>query len=977
VDPVTQSRDLAPDGGQVDAGLAPDADDETALLPVEVAAGSVAVTPDAEVLTGADTVFPVFIDPSIGVNRSEWTMVSSIHDPQWKWTGDEGMGYCATYRGYWCGSGFKKRLFFEFTRSRLVGKEVLDATFAITEVWSMSCEASWVDLRRVDGGISSSTKWPGPASVDLMVDRKVAYGRGSACSPSAPAQPVEFNDNDTGDDIEENENLTDTVQDFAEGKWSRLTLMLRAKDESDPNGWKRFKNDAVLSVVYIPIPDKPKPVGVRPNNSTEVDCSTDPKDPVVADRATPVVVGTPQVTAVAKKDPTQSLQVEFAVQRYDTTTKTGTQVWSDYEPDSGWVADGKQQSTTVKAGVLQDNVTYRLRARTQSHASYKSKGYDRWSPYSTWCYFKVDSTAPAPPVITSTGVYQECTAEACPAAGGPGEKGGFTFSPAAGSTDVVKYRWLLQGDGAPTATTTVTGKTATVTVTPPLAGTYRLRVEAYDALRQGTPAYYQFRVAAPPGPVGAWSFTEASGTVAADATTVVTTHPLTLAGGAAFDARARRGDLPADQSADHSLGLNGSTGYAAASGPVLNHTTSFTVSGWAYLTDAGHNSVVLGQTADDATSAGFALYYSTAYHKWIFNWHWIDPATGKAKFIRSLADLEYPATKVWTHLTGVYDTQASTIQLYVNGRPQGTPVPLTGAVRTVSTAGAFQVGRASVEKVAFTDYFTGLIDEVNAWQRALTPDEVAEQAVSASAEGDPATALVASWSADTGAVTGGTTIPDASAYGRGNLTLSESGAALDVESGLITLTGSGSATANGPVVDETGSFTVAATASVDSAALAKKAVGYRAQVAGQRSGTSGAESSWAIWYEQVSVSDGVPLGVWTFGRTGVDGSGAATTRAVLASTDPAMTDTHVQLTGVYDATDRSLRLYVDVFSQDDSATPPVLGQDQQGFGELTVGRGRRAGAWGDGLPGTVSELRLWAGAMTNSQVAELVLGAEL
>ncbi|NLT53191.1 MAG: LamG domain-containing protein, partial [Actinomycetales bacterium] len=773
VDPVTQSRDLAPDGGQVDAGLAPDADDETALLPVEVAAGSVAVTPDPEVLTGADTVFPVFIDPSIGVNRSEWTMLSSAYPQQWKWTGDEGMGYCATYKGYWCGSGFKKRLFFEFTRSRLVGKEVLDATFRATEVWSMSCTASWVDLERVDGGISSATKWPGPASVDQLGDRKVAYGRGSACSPSAPPQPVEFHDNAA----EPDENLTKTVKAFAAGKWSRLTLMLRAKDESDPNGWKRFKNDAVLSVVYIPIPAKPKPVGVRPNSSTAVDCSTDPNDPVTVDRTTPTVVGTPRVSAIAAKDPTQYLQVEFYAQRYNKATGAGTPVWSDYEPDSGGVAAGVTQSTKVKAGVLQDDVLYRLRARTQSHVTYRSKAYDRWSAYSSWCYFTVDSTAPAPPVITSTGVYQECTADACPATGGPGVAGAFTLAPAAGVTDVVKYTWRLQGDGASSKEISVTGKTAAVTVTPPLAGTYRLRVEAHDALRRGTPAYYQFMVAAPEGPVGAWSFAESGGTSAADATQSAVRHPLTLAGGAAFDARARRGDLPADQSADHSLGLNGSTGHAAASGPVLNHTTSFTVSAWAFLTDPSQTSTVVAQTADDDASTGFALYYSPGYRKWVFNWHWVDTATGEVKFVRSLAEVDSPATKVWTHLTGVYDTQAKTIQLYVNGRPQGAPVPLTGAVTTVGTSGAFQVGRAAMKKVAFTSYFTGLIDEVHAWQRLLTPEEIAEDAALLSGDKEPATALMASWSADVGTVTGGTTIPDTSAYDRGDLTLSTTGAA--------------------------------------------------------------------------------------------------------------------------------------------------------------------------------------------------------
>jgi hypothetical protein len=848
----------------------------------------------------------VFIDPSIGVNRSEWTMVSSIHDPQWKWTGDEGVGYCDTYRGYWCGSGFKKRLFFEFARSRLVGKEVLDATFAITEVWSMSCEASWVDLERVDGGISASTRWPGPKSVDQMGDRKVAYGRGRECSPSAPAQPVEFHDNLSGDDAEPDENLTKTVKNFAAGKWSRLTLMLRAKDESDPNSWKRFKNDAVLRVVYIPTPAKPKPVGVRPNSSTQIDCSTDPDDPVVADRATPVVQGTPQVTAVAGKDPTQSLQVEFSVQRYDTATKNVTQVWSDYEPDSGWVADGVQQSTPVSAGVLEDDVVYRLRARTQSHANYKEKPYDRWSAYSKWCYFTVDSEAPAPPLVTSTGVYQECMSDVCPAVGGPGTPGTFSFAPRVDNAGVVKYRWRLQGDGISSTTTTVTGEAATVTVTPPLAGTYRLVVEAFDSIRQGTPAYFQFRVAAPPGPVGVWHLAEGAGATSADATAEATRRPLTLAAGAVFDPRGRRGELPTGQSADHALLLNGTTGYAATSTLAVGTATSFTVSGWAYLADATHNASVVSQATDDAMNAGFDLYYSVTYHKWVFNWHWIDKATGKPAYIRSFADLEHPATNVWTHLAGVFDAQAATVQLYVNGRPQGQPVSLTGAVLGSSSTGTLQIGRASVQQGAFVDYFPGLIDEVVAWQRALTPQEIAEEASLLSSDGNPVTALMASWSADIGTVSGGTEIPDTSAYDRGELALSPTGAVLDAEAGLLRLDGvQGAAAATGPVVDETGSFTVAVQASIDSAALVTKPVGYRAQVVGQRDGANGADSSWAIWYEQTAVVDGLPVGVWSFGRLGGKASGAATETVAPVGETPAVSRSMVQLTGVYDArTDR-------------------------------------------------------------------------
>ncbi|WP_308117049.1 hypothetical protein [Streptomyces guryensis] len=239
--------------------------DASASLGVTAEQSTIKVTPDASMLADDSAVFPQYIDPDVGMTASERTLLSSDGDTFYNFSGGDsgkGVGYCGTYvtggYAYYCGSGYKNRMYFEFSPAKLAGKHVLDATFTITEKWSMSCTPSWVDLVRT-GNISSSTNWPGPtANWDLMVDRNVSAGRGSACDPSQPAAPIEFNDNPD----ETNENLTSTVTKFANGDFSRLTLMLKAHDESDPNSWKRFDDNAELKVKYVGIPAKPTKIGL-------------------------------------------------------------------------------------------------------------------------------------------------------------------------------------------------------------------------------------------------------------------------------------------------------------------------------------------------------------------------------------------------------------------------------------------------------------------------------------------------------------------------------------------------------------------------------------------------------------------------------------------------------------------------------------------------------------------------------------------
>lgn len=284
----------------------PGAGDEAAVMDMDVTQTQVTVTPDANLI--ADTTsaeLPLYIDPPVEMNESERTVLSSDGDVFYNFSGgDNGMsvGRCssAVIGGvrYYCtaGSAYTNRMYFEFTPGKLKGKQVLDATFAVTETWSFSCDERWVDLERTDG-ISSSTHWPGPGgpksdnSWDQMGDKYVSAGRGSACDPSQPRKPIEFNDNPE----ETDENLTSTVKGFADGKFKTLTLMLKAKDESDPIAWKRFDDDAVIDVTYVGKLTVPTEYGLE--TGTNQICSKSSSAPTTWSDPTPNLAATPQTVA--------------------------------------------------------------------------------------------------------------------------------------------------------------------------------------------------------------------------------------------------------------------------------------------------------------------------------------------------------------------------------------------------------------------------------------------------------------------------------------------------------------------------------------------------------------------------------------------------------------------------------------------------------------------------------------------------------
>ncbi|MGW4273291.1 LamG domain-containing protein [Streptomyces seoulensis] len=948
------------------SGLEPGQGDTVAHMDVDVTADSLSVMPDAAMLTKTDAAaYPLFIDPPITWGESERTLLRSDGYESYGWgNGDDdqgkGAGKCGTWSGYYCGPGYVQKLYFEFSPASLKGKKVLDATFRVTEPWAFQCDPRWVDLVRTNN-VSSSTTWSSrPKELDWMGDRLVSAGRGSLCDPDSPKAPIEFNDNPD----ESNENLTPTVRDFAAGKFSRLTLEVRAHDESDPSAWKRFRNDAVLAVDFVGLPGKPTSVGLASGGtSTTPVCEKSQSDPAILSDPAPTLKATAQTETGGEKDAQLRVYFDLDIANTDGTWSDATAGNGSLRPSTGYVSDNS--AVALKWSTLADNKLYRYHAWTWSYynggASYLSS-----SVSDGYCYFRIDSTAPKAPTISVKAPYTECTTNGCAAGGGPGVTAAFAFQRNAADTNVKSYQYKLT-----TANTWSSTTGTTASVVPQRSGTYTLQVRGRDDVgtgRLGDIAQIDFVVAAGDGPVGRWHFDESSGGALDSGTaTGSTRHTAALTGGAVRDDRGRRGVLThdahgatlAEPVTDKGLNLNGTTAYAATTAGVADTRASYTVSAWVRLDTAGSaNQTILGQ--DGTFYSGFYLSYQGSYKTWTLRTSPTDASDGNIS--EQIVVAKQPAIAgAWTHLAAVYDAPKKQIRLYVNGVLQGSDT----VASSWAANGPLQIGRV-MWRGSYYDYLSGSVDEVTAWQQALTDTEIGDEAQLLTSDKYAAAELVANWSADQA---GGSTVADtASGYGR-TLTLSN-GAHIDDQA--IMLDGADdAATTAGPVVDDTGSFTVTTLVSLDGGELAKKSAGYTAQVLGQRTADG---SSWGLWYQLTgtqSVWDdvtleekNVPVGYWRFGRLNADGTFNA-----VSSEEVAMVDGAVQLTGVFDAQAGTISLYTGTEPNGDALAYTA----KAGSGDFAVGKGFTGGAWKHFLPGRVAEVRLWAGAMASvDQIADTV-----
>lgn len=905
--------------GPADTVVAPGPGSNTDVMGVDVTDSAMTVTPDPSFMADPLTVYPVVLDPqTTSQSLAGWTALWSGQPSTsfWKTTHTLGVGYDLPE------DTKIVRSLYQFDTHGVAGKKVLSATFTAEEVWSYNCTAKEVDLWHTGGISSSSTYNKQPSWMGHIDSVTTAKGWSSDC----PGGNVEFD-------------ATSAVAYGAVRDGSTTTLGLRAASESDEGAWKQFASPhdtkAVLSVTYVSPPKTPAQSSLK-LASPYLACGINKAAAVKISDATPALSAVP----LSADGSQATLRPNFEVHQYDASA--ADPVVGSGSP-SAWTTSGKAGTWT--SGSLKNGQTYWFRARTQYQYSYNGTNGSMYSGWTAGCWFTIDTSRPPQPAIASTS-YPQCAApddpDTCLPNGGVGVAGTFTITPGAG--DVVSYTYTLNDEKPVTK-----AFTADLVVVPNQERVNALTVYTTDgAGNTSDSASYFFDVSPGAAAVDNWSFDEGSGTTGADS---AGGNTATLEGTAGWSGKGRIGSA---------LSLDGQPGSASVSASGLDTSKSFTLSAWARLSDLTQTSVVVSQ--DATSSSSFSLYYSPSYGRWVFNRNASDVPTPTV--IRSISTA-VPAAGVWTHLLGVYDSTAQTIELYVNGVAQGDPVAFTTPWKST---GPLRIGGGQYnDKPA--NFFPGQVDEVQLWDRIVSSQEAAGlQTMTDPATGLARQAAAADWELD---ATANGKFTDSSGYGRDATATSGVSQYDDVDGNMgdvVSLDGSsGSLSTAGPIVDAQGDFTVSIWVNLDVAALADTTTAHTMRIAGQ-AGTT--RDSWGLWYTQAA---GQSEGRWVFGRTSEDSTSATTTTAPADVTSGVLADPGVwtMLTGVYDSANGTIQLYVndqqqDAVSEDPSAqgagAGTVFTTPWQASGAFTIGGNRTgSGTFGAPMKGLVAKAKVWTG----------------
>ncbi|RNG22322.1 LamG-like jellyroll fold domain-containing protein [Streptomyces botrytidirepellens] len=692
--------------GPGDAVAPPDGS-QVADVTVEVSEDTMTLRPDAGLLTGEDTVYPVYIDPVVRTsNRTGWTMVSSYYASTkfWKFDDDEGVGRCPADVSYRCTSNSDvKRQFFALPTGTFEDKDIVSAEFAVTMVHTYSESGREVQLGRVNStgasAISSSTSWNNqPSLKDAITAQSPTNPAGSCTSTN---QNVRFN-------------VKGTIQKAADSGWDTTTFRLKAGDEGNYSYWKRFCGNAHLEVTYNRPPLQPDldDLKMTPGGACEYG------------NAAEHYVSEPPKLIAALKDldhgdtgsNSETLKAQFHIfwrvgsttyDRYATTAPKST-VDMSRSGQTGvasfsYVA-GTDLSGDGEAGfTVPQNVTI----------GWAVRGYDgtSWGPWSlagagTRCEFIYDATAPKAPAIRSAQYPNDDAWHA-----GVGDYGSFTFDSA--SADAVQYKYRFKGSTWVTVKPNTAGGPATVRWMPPDEGPMYVEAKAVDNAgnAQKTPTSYVFLVSDGRAPAAGWTLGDAKGSTSAAG---MSGAPEAIPGsGVAF------GDEGPLGPTDTAVSLDGSdNAYLDAGRSAVDTSRTFSVSAWVNLPERPTDDVTI-VSQDGTAEPGFDLGYDVDTQSWTFRTPVSDLETmGTWKVSGATA---VPGS--WTHLIGVYNSELGTLSLFVNGDLVEKDVEKRRT--TWNATGGLQIGR-KLSLDGYTGHFKGRVADVKVHDRVVPEAEGAE-----------------------------------------------------------------------------------------------------------------------------------------------------------------------------------------------------------------------------------------------------------
>ncbi|MDX3765287.1 MULTISPECIES: DNRLRE domain-containing protein [unclassified Streptomyces] len=294
------------------------------------------------------TRYPVTIDPALKLGDTFDTFVQQGYGTDQSHATELKLGNN--------GSGQIARSFMSFATGSLSGKHILSSSLNLYEYHSWSCSPRAWEVWST-GAASASTRWTNqPAWTAKSASSTATKGFSSTCAAGYVSADT-----------------TTLVKDWATKGATVGNLGLRATDESDAYGWKRFNssdatsNDPYLSVTYNTKPGTPTVSAPTPGG-------TDGNQVYVTSTA-------PSFAFRTSDADNNALTANWEVTEGAATVASGT---------TASAAAGSTVNVKIPAGKLTDGHTYGFRARTTD-----STDTSAWSSSTA---FKVDlSKAPPAP----------------------------------------------------------------------------------------------------------------------------------------------------------------------------------------------------------------------------------------------------------------------------------------------------------------------------------------------------------------------------------------------------------------------------------------------------------------------------------------------------------------------------------------------------------------------------------------------------
>lgn len=873
--------------------------------PVDVALadGTLTVTPDSAMLDNPEVQYPITIDPPFVGTRQAW---ANIHQdsPSSSWTSDKDWprkGGMRVGDDWWPGCGNACGLWrsvIRFSLGDLKGKDLLTVKVGMTQTHTGGCGSTGLRLYELDRKITSGTTWNAVAGSNdtFLQEKSVASSNGTGCSTDYPDRDVIF----------DNSTLKSAVQNNVTAGQSWMSFIVRSADESNRDAWRRIDHKSVeLQITYNSAAKAPTNMRTNPqiNGGT---CAASYAAAPWTSSTKPVLSGYPQ-------DPDGVTGAKIEVRREGSTKIVRT--WSTSRNKTS----NKVQSWTVPADKALASGGYSWRMGSLDNYS---GGTDTWA--TTWCHFRIDTTPPTAPVVTSL----------VPAVAGQLAK--FQVTASDGESGIEKFTFAVNGGPMKDATKNTDGSWTFEAATPSTGDGVRLVVRAWN--KAGGNRETETSFIAPreivTTPAAAWrldgdGFDDVGRGTALDDDTNLDLNVGRTSGFVESGA-----ETPPGQA----MRFTG-TDCVSTLSPAVDTRSAYSVAAWVRIDakDDGYHTIV-SQAGEQGP--GFALRYRGASDQWNFMLKPTDVASNEG--LVQVNGTTVPVVGDWTHLAASVDVGQKTIYLWVNGVLEASK---TFTHEAWEAAGPVDVGCSSRNDTGVkTWHFNGAIQHVGIWNGLLS-----NTSVPGIMAGNLAAGQAGEWQmhGDAG---------DSSGHGN-SLTAVGSGVAWTAEDqwgrsdAAVELDGSSCLTAGDTVQSRSGtSFSVAAWVRPDKV---------------------NATSEQTVFGEGGGEYYSFKLRMWTDGKWGVSmgtGPTGTGTQNISAPTAAAIGEwTH--LIAVYDAVNSSLKLYVDGVL---AASRTVTFAPWQGSGKLNIGcRGTLSGAaGGGGFDGAISQAQLWRGALTTEQVAQ-------